>query len=229
MLVVRLATGAAAVQEADQRGAIAALAEQPFAGWMLALLAAGLAAFALWRFYDAVTADDSLLKRGVHAVSGISYALLSVLAVGVLLPGSDKGSGDGTASTTARVMNLPGGRVLVAIVGAVVVGVGVYFIVNGVRRKFMKNLELNESSAPWVAAIGVLGWVGRGSVFVLIGSFVIRAAANHDANEARGLDGALKSLLTESYGRSLLAAVAGGFAAYAVMCLVEAKYRRYDD
>ena len=228
-LVVRLAIGASDVHQADQRGAIAALAEQPFAGWMLALLAAGLFAFALWRFYDAVTADDELWKRGVHTVSGLTYGVLGVLTVSVLLPGRDGGGGDGTASTTARVMNLPGGRVLVALAGLAVIGMGAYFIVNGLRRSFMKNLELDEKTSPWAAAIGATGWVGRGVVSVAIGGFVILAAAQHDPNQAKGLDGTLKTLLAEPYGRPLLIAVALGFLAYAALCVIEAKYRRYDD
>lgn len=228
-LMARLALGAADVQRADQRGAIAALAKQPFAGWMLALLAVGLAAFALWRFYDTFTGDDSLFNRAIHAVSGITYATLSVLTVSVLLPGSDQGGDDGTASLTARVMNLPAGRWLVGLAGAAVVGVGVYWVAIGLRRKFMDKLELSEGRAPWAVVIGVMGWVGRGVVAILIGGFVIRAALSHKPDEAKGLDGTLKALLAESYGRPMLIAVALGFAAYAALCLIEAKYRRYDD
>ena len=217
------------MQRADQRGAIAALAKQPFAGWMLALLAFGLAAFALWRFYDTFTGDDSLFNRAVHAVSGISYAILSVLAVSVLLPGRDQGGDDGTTSFTARVMNLPAGRWLVGLAGVAVIGFGGYCIAIGVRRKFMDKLDLAEGSAPWAVVIGVLGWVGRGVVAVLIGGFVIRAALSHNPEDAKGLDGTLKTLLAESYGKPVLIAVALGFAAYAALCLIEAKYRRFED
>jgi hypothetical protein len=227
-LVARLAMGAPDVQQADQRGAIAALAQQPLAGWMLGLLAAGLFAFAIWRFYEVVTEDDELWKRAVHGASGVTYAVLGFLAVTVLLPGRDEGGGDGTTSLTARVMNLPAGRLLVGMAGVAVIGMGGYFIVNGLRRRFMKNLALDEHNAPWAAAVGVVGWVGRGVVSVLVGGFVILAAARHDPQEAKGLDGTLKTLLGESYGRPLLIAVAVGFAAYAALCAVEAKYRRYD-
>lgn len=228
-LVTRLALGADDVQRADQRGAIAALAKQPFAGWLLALLALGLAAFALWRFYDTVTGDDSWFNRGIHAVSGVAYAVLCVLAVSVLLPGSDEGGDDGTASLTARVMNLPGGRVLVGLIGLGFIGFSAYCVVIGVRRKFMKKLELSESDAPWAVVVGIAGWVARGVVSVLIGGFIIRAALDHNPDEAKGLDGTLKAVLAESYGRPLLIAVALGFAAYAALCAVEARYRRYDD
>lgn len=228
-LVARLALGAEDVQRADQRGAIATLAKQPFAGWLLALLALGLAAFALWRFYDTVTGDDSWFNRGIHAVSGVAYAVLCVLAVSVLLPGSDEGGDDGTASLTARVMNLPGGRLLVGLIGLGFIGFGAYCVVIGVRRKFMKKLELSEGDAPWAVVVGIAGWVARGVVSVLIGGFIIRAALDHNPDEAKGLDGTLKAVLAESYGRPLLIAVALGFAAYAALCAVEARYRRYDD
>ena len=228
-LVTRLAVGSDEVQQADQRGAIAAIAEQPFAGWLLALLTFGLFAFALWRFYDTFTGDDSFLNRAFHAVSGIAYSVLGFLAARVLLPGSDESGGDGTASTTARVMELPAGRVLVGLVGLGMVGIGGYFIVQGVSRSFMKKLDVSGDMTPWVTLIGVLGWIGRGVGAILTGGFVVQAALNQNPSEAKGLDAALKALIAESYGRTLLVTVAVGFAAYALLCFVEAKYRRYDD
>lgn len=189
----------------------------------------GLFAFSLWRFYDTFTGDDSLHKRAFHAFSGVAYGILGVLAAGVLLPGSDDSGGDGASSMTARVMDLPAGRFLVGLVGLGLLGVGGYFVANGVRRSFMKSLDVPAGFERWAAAAGVTGWVGRGIVLLFSGGFVIKAALDQNPGEAKGLDAALKAMLSESYGRPLLFAVAVGFLAYALLCLVEAKYRRYDD
>ena len=52
-----------------------------------------------------------------------------------------------------------------------------------------------------------------------------KAAADFDANKAQGLDGALRKLAQETYGRWLLAIVATGLFAYGVFCLIRARYR----
>jgi hypothetical protein len=62
-------------------------------------------------------------------------------------------------------------------------------------------------------------------VFGLIAWFFFKAAADFDANKARGLDGALRKLANESYGSWLLSIVAAGLLAYGVFCLIQARYR----
>jgi len=47
-----------------------------------------------------------------------------------------------------------------------------------------------------------------------------------DPDKAKGLDGALKALAAEPYGRWVLAIIALGFLAYGVYGLAEAKLRR---
>jgi hypothetical protein len=66
----------------------------------------------------------------------------------------------------------------------------------------------------------------RGIVFGVVGSFVVRAALNHDSSQARGLGGALDSLHQQAYGRWLLGLVATGLIAYGLFELVLARYRR---
>ena len=65
----------------------------------------------------------------------------------------------------------------------------------------------------------------RGVVFGLVGAFFIKAAIEFDPQEAVGLDGALARIVQEPYGRPLLAAVAIGLIMYALLCLVEARYK----
>jgi hypothetical protein len=62
-------------------------------------------------------------------------------------------------------------------------------------------------------------------VFTIIGVFLGKAAIEYDPNEAVGIDGALLKLVEQPYGRVLLGLVAAGLVAYALYCLVEARYR----
>jgi hypothetical protein len=73
--------------------------------------------------------------------------------------------------------------------------------------------------------VGVVGLLARAIVFCLIGAFVIKAAVDYNPRNAIGLDGALQKLANESYGSWLLGLTAAGLVAYAVFCLVEARYR----
>ncbi|MFL6039273.1 MAG: DUF1206 domain-containing protein, partial [Gaiellaceae bacterium] len=45
------------------------------------------------------------------------------------------------------------------------------------------------------------------------------------ANQARGLDGALRKLAAEPYGKWLLGIVATGLLAWGVYCVIQARYR----
>ena len=74
--------------------------------------------------------------------------------------------------------------------------------------------------------VGVAGLLARGVVFGLIGAFVVKAAIDYDPREAIGLDGALQKLAHQTYGEWLLGLTAIGLLAYAIFCLVEARYRR---
>jgi hypothetical protein len=79
---------------------------------------------------------------------------------------------------------------------------------------------------PWAIGSGVVGHAARGVVFGLVGVFLAKAAIEYDPNEAIGVDGALLKVANASYGTLLLGLVAAGLVAYAVYCLVEARYRR---
>jgi len=63
-------------------------------------------------------------------------------------------------------------------------------------------------------------------VLGLIGGFLLLAALRYNPSEARGLDGALTSLLNRPFGPWLLALVALGLVAYGLYSVFEARYRR---
>jgi hypothetical protein len=63
-------------------------------------------------------------------------------------------------------------------------------------------------------------------VVILIGSFVVHAALEFDANAARGLWGTLRTLEQQPFGPWALGGVALGLTAYGIYMLVEAWYRR---
>ncbi len=77
-----------------------------------------------------------------------------------------------------------------------------------------------------VIAVGRCGYAAMGVVIGIIGIFLIVAAIQHNASEAKGLDGVLPELAHQSFGQVLLGIVALGLFAYGIYSLVEARYRR---
>jgi hypothetical protein len=71
-----------------------------------------------------------------------------------------------------------------------------------------------------------VGFIAKGLSVALIGILVVIAAIRFDPAEASGLDAALKSLASQSFGPYLLMVVALGLACYGVFCFFDARYHR---
>ncbi|HEX3621999.1 MAG TPA: DUF1206 domain-containing protein [Acidimicrobiales bacterium] len=222
---------------ADKQGALHTVVHEPFGKVLVLALAVGFAGYAAWRFVEAAVGpsgeDDArkaALKRIGYAARGGLYAFFSLSAAKLLVSSSgDPGSDNSEADWTRRVLDWPGGRWLVGAVGLVVIGSGLYVGWRGLARKFRKGLksfEMGPVARRWILGVGMVGMVARMLVTVLIGAFLVVAAADHDPNQAVGIDGALKRLADRSFGPPLLALVALGFLAYGLYSLAEARYRR---
>ena len=232
ILAIQVAVGAGG-KPADRQGALDALADEPF-GWVpILLLAVGFAGYALWRFAQAFLDRDregddpvGLAKRAGDFAKGLLYAGLAVLAV-MIVGGSDSG-GSEEDTATSWIFDLPLGRWIVGAAGAAVVGAGVWNAYRAVTRQFLDDLKtrkMSKNEERWYTAVGVFGHLARAVVFALVGTFLIRAAYQYDANEPIGLDGALAKLAGERAGPLLLGAVAFGLLAYGLFCFVQARYR----
>jgi hypothetical protein len=217
--------------EANQRGALRALADEPYGAVGLWVLVVGFAAYALWRISEAflgVTGEGA--GAGVRAKSaccGIAYAFLAVTTVSVL-SGSRQSQGSTEQSETARVMSHVGGRWAIALLGLIVVVIGIALIVDGLRRSFVKTLRVEQMSISTrriVVGLGLIGATARGAVFVLAGGLVIDAAVTFDPAKARGLDEALQTLRDQPYGAILLTVTALGLLIFGLYGLFEARWR----
>lgn len=215
----------------DKKGALQAVADQPYGGFLLGVLAAGLAGYALWRFVEAALGPrgehgaKALGKRLVSLGKGVLYAFLFLAALSILAGWASGGSGD-EDEQTAAILGLPGGVWLVAAAGVGLLVAGGYNGFRGVTRKFCDDLRgMSATEERWVEGIGVVGHLARMVVFGLMGVFLVKAALEYDAKEAVGLDGALKTVAEQPLGPSLLGLVAAGLFAYGLFCLVQARYR----
>jgi hypothetical protein len=102
-------------------------------------------------------------------------------------------------------------------------------IVYGLIKRFFKHLMTERMSARTRKVsriLGVSGYVAKGVAYAIAGVLVIAAAVTFDPAKARGLDGALRTLVQQPYGGLLLILVAAGIAAFAAFCFVQARYRK---
>ena len=139
--------------DASSEGALSQLRQQPFGEVLLWIMAIGLFTLTVWQALEATigrdqpSRDGRLRRRLTSAGRAVVYFALGLLAVGVAV-GSTSSSGEGEETFTAKLMGVPFGPVLVAAVGAVVIGVGVAQIVKGVKQNFIEDLD--RSAPPLV-------------------------------------------------------------------------------
>ena len=236
LLALRIATGDFD-ERADKQGAMQAVVRQPLGKVLVACLAVGFAGYMLWRLVEAVIGprdeDDprkAVFKRLGYLGRAVIYGALFASAV-KLLVGADEGAERENATTdwTGRVLGWPGGRLLVAAVGLAVLGGGLYVGWRGVRQKFAKRLkgyEMDPGERRWILRLGTVGNIARMVVFAIIGVLLVVAAAQADAHQAVGIDGALRRLAARPFGPTLLSVIALGLAAYGLYSFAEARYRR---
>jgi hypothetical protein len=212
-------------EDASSQGALRQLAEEPFGTFLLWLLAAGFLAYAIWQVFELVgqgLTEPSVTNRVKAAAKAVLGVALLVATIQVLTS-SGGGGGDGTSGAIGTVLGWPGGRFLVAVGGLIVVGVAVYLAVRGVRGKIREKLEAGVPQ--WQIRLGQVGDVARGVAFATLGILIVVAAWQSDPDEASGLDAALQELASQPFGTAIVLAVAVGFAAWGVFCLLT--FRRH--
>jgi uncharacterized protein DUF1206 len=98
------------------------------------------------------------------------------------------------------VLAWPGGRVLVVAVGLIIIGVGVASVVKGVKQSLREEINTSSMSSiarKAVARLGQVGYVAKGAALGVVGGLLSYATLTFDPQKARGLDGALQTILAQ--------------------------------
>ena len=123
----------------------------------------------------------------------------------------------------------PGGQVIVVIAALIIIGVGVAGVVKGVKKSFAEEIDtssMSPTARSAVARLGQVGYIARGLALGVVGGLLGYAAVTFDAQQAKGLDGAMRTILEQPFGQFLLTAVALGFVAFGLFAFLQARYRR---
>ena len=215
-------------KNADQSGALASLAGNGAGKAALWVGVVGFAGLAIWQVADAVIGhpgDDKEAWGGrAKAVGKAAIYLALAWSAFNFARGKSSNSRSQSVDFTAKLLEKPGGRALVVIIGLAVVGVGVYHVYKGAKKKFLEDLKDNPGT--WATRAGRVGYLAKGVALAIVGFLFVAAGFHKQAKEATGLDGALKSLRDEPFGPALLVVMALGFAAFGLYSFSRAKHAK---
>lgn len=237
-LAVMVATGNGHGVRIGKKGALHELHDKPFGQVLLAIVAAGLLAYAAWKAVRAIldpeheaTGLAGAGKRIGWAFGAIVHGALVVYALGLIDGRMSGGSEIGRPrSWSAHIMAWdPVGPWLVGGLGAIFLGVAVWQIHCAVVSKLGDQLDLRSlgrATRRIVVDVSRVGIAARGVVYGLVGTGLVVAAFRADSRHVQDASEALDRLRHVAYGEVLLLVVAVGLAAYGVYGLIEARFRR---
>lgn len=234
-LALREAVGAGG-KTTDPSGAIHSIGTQPFGGVMLALLAVGLACYAMWKVVQGVMDPDEkgsdahgIVRRVAYVGSGAIHGVFAYTAAQSILGAED--TSEDAAAASAMAVQPPLGPILVGLVGATVVFVGLYQLYAAYEAKFREDLRLDrmsEAEERWVVYAGRLGTSARALAICVAGAFLLLASYHSKPSEVRGLGAAMEIVQHQPLGPYMLGTIAFGLIVYGVFMFAIARYRRID-
>ena len=222
-LAYRAAAGLRGGRLTDVRGVIRTILQQPFGPAILAIIAAGLLAYAAWQAVEGLadtrgrgSTTMGLASRALTILKGLIYGAVGWEAARLAL-GLRPDRTRGTEKMTAEAMTWPLGDWLLMLVAVGVAAYGARQTWNAVRGRISETLpaeQLRAAAGDWAVWVARAGIIARGVILVVIAVALFRAAVTHRASEAADVGESLRTLITLPYGVWLLAAVAGGLVAY---------------
>ncbi|MDO3386321.1 DUF1206 domain-containing protein [Gilvimarinus sp. SDUM040013] len=229
MLAIMTATGVGG-ETTNSKGAVRAIAEQPFGQVLLLLLVVGLAGYVIWRSTQALLDTDdhgtSVHGLGVRVgllISAATHTTLAIFAAKLAWFGSGGGGGQPTW------LSSDAGLWLLAVIGVGMVGAGVAHMVKGWKVGYEKFMRLPSSQRFWMRPLCRFGLLARGAVLILIGVILARSAVVARSSDVKGIADALNTLRDGPFGAWLLGVAAAGLIAFGCYSLFEAIFRRINN
>lgn len=234
-LIARMLVGRRGVP-VDQGGVVTIVASLGVSGRvLLAVAAAGLVAFGVWQACAAVggfrwvSGGERTRKRVGAAAKAIAVLAVAVAALPAIV-GDPAADGNRAARTVvAGLIDLPGGRWIVATVAAIAAVMAVSMVYTGMRATFLGDLwkgRLSRAMTAVAVVCGSAGNFGRGVAIGGVGWSFADAALAADPARSTGIDGVLQALAQTTAGAVVLALVAVGVAAFGLYCGIDAYARR---
>lgn len=200
-------------------------------GLVLFLILLGMLAYAVWRVLDATydLEDYGRDAKGIIArlgmvVTGLIHLGIGILAFSLLFGNGGSSEGSGIPRYVSIVMQWPGGRWIVGLVGLLIIGAGVYYLRKGWKEGYKKHLRANRFTTRWNPVLKA-GVIAQGVVVGVVGLLFLFAAWRANPEAAGGVGEAFSWLSQQVYGQILVVGVCVGLVGFAVFCFVNAAYR----
>ncbi len=221
-----------------RKGIVNFLMELPAGKLLVGLVALGLLAYSLWRFYEMVEDPDGngqkhrWATRLRYLYSGLLYAAIALSFASPLLGnlGSSGGSSQGGGkkkAMLAEMLEKDWGVWVIGAIALIVAGQAVWQFYRGYSGKYMKKIDstpANRHEYELVRKSGKFGYMARGVVFGILSFFLVKVILDHNANAYKGTEGAFQYLLSLDYGSILMGAVALGLLGYGIFCILVARH-----
>ena len=220
----------------DSKDALLTLLHQPFGVALLAALGAGLLCFGAWRIVQTLYDPDGdgrepkgLARRLVHGFAGLFYVGFATVAFSLLLGVGRTGTSDQVARDWAGwLLDKPFGALMLGAIGLTIMVTGLGIGIAGCRAEFRRRLDLEAKPLLLVVVLGTAGFLARSFVLVVLGLFVIFAAVDANAREAKGFAGALTTIQHRPYGSIMLGITGLGLMSFGAFGLFQAVFREIE-
>jgi hypothetical protein len=231
-LLAGLHFGSKSADDAGKQEVFNVVKDQPFGKWIILAIALGLLCYTGWRFLQAFADTEhkgdnkkGISKRAAYFFSGLAYGGLTAYSFKVFIgSASDNNS---RQKWVATLLDKPYGSILVIILGLIFIGTGCYQVYRAVSGKYKKYVReaLHKDTAPWIIAIGTLGYIARGIIWMIVGWLFIKAGLHTNSKEAGGSDAAFQWIQHSSYGSLLLVVISSGLICYGLFSFLRARYQ----
>ena len=216
--------------EADQDGAMEQIRDTPIGGLLLWIIALGLLGLAIWQITEAVLErnPDTKMKWGYrikYVATAVVYLAIAWTAL-VYALGGEADSSEASQSFSALLMATPAGVIVLVLIGLIIGGVGIAFIVRGLTRGFKKHLALPDGGGDRHRDLRCRRLRREGNRHHDRRRLFVIAAVTDDPEKAGGLDGALHALAALPFGDVILWIVGAGLVVYGLFCFGRARYAK---
>ncbi len=206
------------------------LKSQPLGNLLLAAVALGLLAYTLWRFYQAY-ADPGAEKKKEriptrirYAYSGFFYGFIAYGFIKILFNASS--GGNKKQQLLAKLLEEGWGLYAVGVVAALVLGQSIFQFKKGISGDYMDKLDNHPEAKreyQLIKKAGLLGYLSRGIVFLVISYLLVRVILDHNANRYQDTQGVFHYISSLTFGDYLLGIVAIGLILYGIFNIMVAR------
>lgn len=220
-------------QKAGKEEVLGFIKKQDLGSTLLLILAIGLLCYATWRFAQAFV--DPQKRHGKSKNKGQRFALFVSGTTYVGLAGLAVLAASGSVSNTgikhSSILTTEAGLWVLAGIGLIFVGRGVYQITRLFKTNFVRKFDLesmiDEKKRIIIKNSAFLGMSARAVIFLTIGFFALKGAITANLDEIKDTSDVFSFIETSFWGSFQLGLVALGFICYALYMFLSAKYRSF--